>query len=77
MAVLRLWEEIKILNFTRIVDPKALHKHSVHIPVCAGMSHRIWCEEPQASGVVSSGLYRIGSQGNEAVKRTTASSNSY
>lgn len=39
MAVLHLWEEMKILNFTCIVDPKALHKHSVHIPVCVQECH--------------------------------------
>lgn len=57
---------------------KALHKYCVYIPLCA-QDPLTGCgaEELQANSCISSGLYRIGSQGNEALKRTTASSTSY
>lgn len=78
LAVMYPWEEMKILNFICIVDPKALHKYCVCIPLCAQGCHTgSGVEELQASGIISSGLYRIGSQGNEALKRKTASSTSY
>lgn len=39
MAVLHLWEKMKIVNFIHSVDPKALHKHSVYIPLCVKICH--------------------------------------